>query len=412
MATAAAMREAFDREFIGPFAPLQIAVERKLSDGAVIRADRPALRAALKAADHNKVAGSVILTAASSIAPEAVKWLWPGYLAAGKFHILAGPPGVAKTTLAGAICSAFPVGGVLPDGSRAPLGDFVVWTGEDDLADTLIPRLLVAGADLNRVHFVQGARDENGKLRPFDPSCDMPVLAEALRGRNVKILILDPVVSAVAGDDHKNSGTRRALQPVVDLAAEVGCAVIGISHFSKGTQGRDVVERVTGSLAYGAIARIVLAVAKTTPEDAIDGFDRMLVRAKSNIGPDGGGFRFRVEQVPVPGHSGMFASAIHWGPAIEGHARDILAAVEVTGDPEEHSATAEAADWLRDLLDPGPLKAGDVQKQARAAGINEKPLRTARVRLGIKPCKRSFSGGWWWALPGTLPASTGDEVPT
>jgi len=56
------------------------------------------------------------------------------------------------------------------------------------------------------------------------------------------------IVSAVAGDSHKNSEIRRALQPLVDLGERTGCAILGISHFSKGTAGRDPVERVTGSI--------------------------------------------------------------------------------------------------------------------------------------------------------------------
>ena len=60
-----------------------------------------------------------------------------------------------------------------------------------------------------------------------------------------------PIVSAVAGDSHKGAEVRRALQPVVTLAQRLGCAVLGITHFSKGTNGRDPVERVTGSIAFG-----------------------------------------------------------------------------------------------------------------------------------------------------------------
>ena len=69
---------------------------------------------------------------ASTIQPEPVSWLWDGWLAAGKLHILAGAPGTGKTSLALALGAALTTGGRWPDGSRAPVGDVLVWSGEDD----------------------------------------------------------------------------------------------------------------------------------------------------------------------------------------------------------------------------------------------------------------------------------------
>ena len=99
--------------------------------------------------------------------------------------------------------------------------------------------------------------------RGLDPAHDMAKLAEAVRGLPpVRLLILDPVVAAVTGDSHKNTETRRGLQPVVGLAAELGCAVLGITHLSKNSSGREPLDRVTGSVAFGAVARVVLATVK------------------------------------------------------------------------------------------------------------------------------------------------------
>ena len=80
------------------------------------------------------------------------------------------------------------------------------------------------------------------------------------------MIIVDPIVSAVSGDSHKNGETRRALQPLVDLASDVNAALIGITHFSKGTSGRDPLERITGSIAFGALARVVMVAAKEASE--------------------------------------------------------------------------------------------------------------------------------------------------
>ena len=42
---------------------------------------------------------------------------------------------------------------------------------------------------------------------------------------DVRLLIVDPIVSAVMGDSHKNAEVRRSLQPLVDLAAFMRCAI-------------------------------------------------------------------------------------------------------------------------------------------------------------------------------------------
>ena len=82
----------------------------------------------------------------------------------------------------------------------------------------------------------------------------------------------------MSGDGHKSNDVRRSLQPVVDLAQRLGCAVLGITHFSKGTGGRDPVERITGSLAFAALARLVLVAAKVKADDGGEA-RRVLVRA-------------------------------------------------------------------------------------------------------------------------------------
>lgn len=336
------------------------------------------------------------LVCAATIRPEPINWLWNEWLAAGKLHILAGAPGAGKTTVALAFAATISSGGRWPDGSRATPGDVLMWSSEDDPKDTLVPRLTAMGANLARIYFIQSASDRNG-TRSFDPATDIGQLLAAIKHFSIlpSLLIVDPIVSAVAGDSHKGSETRRSLQPLVDLGAAKGCAVLGISHFSKGTAGRDVVERVTGSLAFGAFARLVYAAAKM-PDD--QGGGRFIARAKSNLGPDGGGYKYELQQLALPNQPQIVASSLLWGDAMEGNARDILAQAEVTEDMDTKTQTDEAQDWLRDLLIDGPVKAIDATKKAHAAGISAKSLRAARERLGIKPRKMAYTGGWMWSL--------------
>ena len=339
---------------------------------------------------------SVELIDGASIKPEAVRWLWEGYLARGKLHVLAGAPGTGKTMIALALAATVSTGGRWPDGTTCEPGNVLIWSAEDDIADTLVPRLIAMGADMHKIKFVGDKSTMEGR-EPFDPARDMPMLLRTVAGAGeINLLIVDPIVSAVAGDSHKNAEVRRGLQPLVDVGHKLGAAVLGISHFSKGTAGREVTERVTGSLAFGALARVVLAAAKRSDED---GGGRILARAKSNIGPDGGGFTYDLAPEAIEAHPAIAVHVLQWGNAIEGSARELLASAEDAGDSEGRSATDEAQSWLIELLTDGPMKASDAQKEARQAGIADKPLRTARERLRIKPYRREFSGGWWWSLP-------------
>jgi putative DNA primase/helicase len=349
------------------------------------------------------------LICAATINPEPIDWLWYLWLALAKLHILAGAPGTGKTTVALALAAILSSAGRWPDGTTARRGNVLIWSSEDDPKDTLVPRLIAMGADLSCIHFVETAQDGD-RTRPFDPATDMAQLRATIKhlGISPDLLIVDPIVSAVAGDSHKGAETRRSLQPLVDLGAAERCALLGISHFSKGTAGRDVVERVTGSLAFGALARLVFAAAKM-PDD--QGGGRFIARAKSNLGPDGGGYGYEIQQHPLPNHPDISASTVVWGAVIEGNARDILAQAETAEDTDTKTQTTEAQDWLRDLLSNGPVLADLAGRKAKAAGISEKPLRTARERLGVKPFKKNFKGGWLWALPNAKEARPSQDAP-
>ena len=111
----------------------------------------------------------VVLVNGSDLTPEPVRWLWEYWLALGKLHILAGAPGQGKTTIAIACMATATIGGRWPDGSRCEAGNVLMWSGEDDPADTLLPRLMAAGADRSKCYFVQGTRLD-GELQPFDPA--------------------------------------------------------------------------------------------------------------------------------------------------------------------------------------------------------------------------------------------------
>jgi putative DNA primase/helicase len=351
-------------------------------------------------APAGEYARDVSLIRASDVTPEAIAWLWDGWLAAGKMHVFGGAPGTGKTTIAMALAATVTTGGRWPDGTRSIAGNVVIWSGEDDPADTLIPRLALSGADLSRVYFIADIREGNER-RSFDPARDMEPLRRKLAEiGGVKLLIVDPVVSAIAGDSHKNAEVRRGLQPLVDLAGSMRCALLGITHFSKGTSGRDPVERLTGSLAFGALARVVLVAAKHQEEGEDGRTVRLFCRAKSNIGPDDGGFEYDLHQAELKTHPGIFASSVLWGEAVEGAARELLATADATGDDGEGGTLADVKRFLADLLADGPLPTKTIKADAGGAGYSWATIRRAQKALGIEPVKEGMKAGWVWRMPG------------
>ena len=341
-----------------------------------------------------KAEQGVILLKASELKPKPINWIWDGWIAGGKFHLLGGVAGTGKTTISLALASSITNGGRFPDNTRSPSGNVVVWTGEDDISDTLTPRLMAMGANLDKVHFVQGVIGEDGE-QPFNPSTDMLILQQAIaKVGNVKLLIIDPIVSVVKGDSHKNAEVRKDLAPLIQMAESMGFAIIGITHFSKGTSGKEPIERITGSLAFGAVARIVLVASKSKSDDSED--VRIFLRAKSNIGADNGGFEYSLEQAVTEG--GIETSRVLWGDAIEGSARELLVDAE---DDSDGGSMAECMQFLNSILSNGEMPATEVKKDCIGAGHSISTMNRAKKKLGIEAKKIGIGRGssWVWEMP-------------
>jgi len=342
----------------------------------------------------------VVLVCGSSMTPQPIAWIWKFWLAQGKLHVLAGAPGQGKTTLALSFMATISCGGSWPDNSCSNEGNVLIWSGEDDPSDTLLPRLMAMGANQERIFFVEATRIA-GEIVTFDPARHMDQLFAAIeRIGGISLLVVDPIVSAVAGDSHKNAEVRRGLQPLVDLAARCNCALLGISHFSKGGQGQDPTQRVVGSIAFAAVPRVVMVAAKVASSDGTE--RRMLVRSKSNVGPDDGGFEYSIEQTePRPG---IHASCITWGEAVDGTAQELLAdstGRDVNAQDEDHDG---AMDMLRSELTADRWTNSNLaSKPLEDAGYSKKAIWKATKKLGVIRHKSGFGKtlAVHWRLPGS-----------
>ncbi len=255
--------------------------------------------------------------------------------------------------------------------------------------------MTAAGADLDNVFIISGYRDK-GEDTPFDPARDFYAIQQQMENLgNIRLIIVDPVVGLISGDINKANEVRANLQPLVDISGKYQCAIVGITHFAKGRIGTNVQERILGSQAFTALARVVLTAAKDETSEK-----RILCIAKSNIGRDTGGFEYQLEQKLVETeNSKMATSCIDWGQYREGSARELLGELE-EADRKTSGAVDEAKTFLIE-----ELAYGAKQQTAKST------LKRAKYQLPIK--SRKIDTSWCWTLEDStlLKPSVSSSVP-
>lgn len=361
----------------------------KLSDGQI----KSALEGKSAAIKPVEIKPSLNIVNMSDIQAQPITWLWDGWLPLGKMTILAGAGGCGKTNLTLALIATITTGGIFPDGSKCSnVGKVLIYSTEDDPADTLKPRLIANGADISKVSIISGRTNDKGELEPFDPAQDFPKIEEYIKSNpDVKLLMIDPIISAVSGDMNKANDVRRSLQPLVDLANEYKFSVLGITHFAKGTSGSSPADRIIGSQAFTALARMAWSAAKREDEG-----DCILVRAKSNNSILEGGVRYQIESETVL--NGIETTKTVWLGTIEGTAKELLNEAE---SAESNGSTVDfAKEFLIDLLSSVEnMPSKEVQSQAKDAGFSPASIRRAQEKLNIKPFKPQGEKVWFWSLP-------------
>jgi putative DNA primase/helicase len=339
----------------------------------------------------------LIIICASEVEAKKINWLWKPRIACGKLTLLVGMPDVSKSTLSLDIAARVTHGSELPDGEgRAPLGNVVILSAEDDVADTVRPRLEVAGANLARVHIITAVKTKEGPRRNFDLSQDIERLEQAIHAiGNVVLIIIDPF-SAYMGkpgklDSYRSTDVRSVLAPLQEMAARHGIAIIGIGHLNKSGSSPAML-RVLDSVAFVAASRgVYLVVRDPENEDR-----RLFLPVKNNIGKIRTGLAFRVIEKLTPPPVFDASPAIKWEDGAVNMTADEALTFKQNG---RKSKAAERAKLLiAELLANGPTRQTDVEARAKEQQIGIKPLRTAKEAMGV--LSTQAGGAWWWSLPG------------
>jgi hypothetical protein len=223
---------------------------------------------------------------ASTFKMSAIQWLWPDRFALGKLGLLVGLPDEGKGQIFADMAARVSRGLDWPCGEgRAPQGNVIQLSAEDDPSDTVVPRLKAADADLNCIEIVNMVRSDN-KDRMFSLVSDLPLLRQKIATvGNVKLVQIDPI-SAYLGigkvDSFRTTDVRAVLSPLVELASELKVAVVGIMHFNKKVDITNALLRISDSLAFGATSRHVYAVV-----DDAENKRKLVVKAKNNLAKAG-----------------------------------------------------------------------------------------------------------------------------
>ena len=328
------------------------------------------------------------LKMADTIEPERVRWLWPGYIPFGKVTVIDGDPGLGKSTIMIDIAARLSRGVALPNGKQhAPMGT-VLLMGEDGAADTIVPRLINAEADLRKIGLRENYQDDKGEDIPPGFPSDIPLLMQDIIDANAGMVVIDPVMSYLDPDINSNNDqqVRRALMPLAGLAETTGAAIVLLRHLNK-SSGGSALYRGGGSIGFVGVSRSALILARD-PDDQ----ERVVLASnKSNLGPPPPSLHFRLEGCPNG------AAKIAW----EGHSAHTADTLMQQANDGDRTAHDEALIFLRELLgDHKPMLAREVWKQAGEAGHARNTVLRAKNTLGVVVAKaRTQDGAWTWLWP-------------
>ena len=287
-----------------------------------------------------------------------VEWLWKPYLPFGKLSVLQGNPGEGKTYFAMHLAAACTNGKLLPNMERMEPFNVIYQTAEDGLGDTVKPRLIEAGADLDRVLVID---DSDVQLTLSDERIEKAIIEN-----NAKLVIIDPIQAYLGADVDMNRANevRPIFMRLGQVAQRTGCAILLIGHLNKAA-GMQSLQRGLGSIDIAAAVRSVMFIGKLKHDPTM----RILTHEKSSLAPPGVSLAFSL------GDEGGF----RWVGEYDITADEMLSGIE----PQRETKTQQAKDLICTLLAGGKqVLSEDIDKAALERGIPGRTVRDAKRELG------------------------------
>lgn len=317
----------------------------------------------------------------AKVKTEPVSWIWEPYIPLRKITLLEGRPGLGKSFLCCSIAAGVTMGKGLPGQGTMKPGNVLFLSAEDDLADTLVPRIQPMGANLSRIFSV---------TTPFrmDPQ-GMGLLKASLVKFHPSLVIFDPLFAYFGSRVSINQAneTRALMWPLSEMATVHNCAILGLRHLAKAGGLAD--DPGVGSGDVRAAARSVLLVGS----DPSDKASRVVIHDKSNLAPNGKALGYRL----VPGE-GFFWTG-----------ESTLTREIILGDGKSTANLAEVKAWLEAELKGGPLTAKELFAAGRKASFTPDQIRNAGNAIGVEHYKSMMTGAWTYKLPEKMQAQIAEE---
>ena len=309
----------------------------------------------------------------AAVQAREIDWLWYPYIPCGKITLLQGDPGDGKSTFMLYLAAAVSTGGILPDGTKLKQENTVIYQcSEDNVADTIKPRLLRAGADCDRIAYIV----EESKSLTFDDQR----IEEALIRTKAKLVVFDPIQAYIPPESDMVNATkmRQMTRKLAELAERYRCAIVLIGHMNKTGGGKNLY-RGLGSIDLAAVARSVLMIQRDRENPDV----RYLFPVKSSLAYEGKAIRFIFDK-DIGFH--ILGTCTIDEDGLFGAAEDII---------QNKSQKAERI--LKLILSGGSLPSGKILDEMKMAGISERTVRTVMKKLGIRAYRKA--NVWYWEYP-------------
>lgn len=313
----------------------------------------------------------------SEVEPKEIEWLWYPYIPVGKVTIINGDPGDGKSTFVLNLLARITRGGYLPFSDvELPPMNVIYQNTEDDLEDTVIPRFIRAGGDVDRIFFIS----EKEKALSFSDER----IVQAIKETDAKVLIFDPLTSYIGADVSMNvaNEVRSRFNHLIDAAKKTGCAIVIVGHMNK-MQGTKALYRQMGSIDIVGSARSVLLIAPSLDDEN----NRVMAVEKCNLSERGKSIEFSVED-----------GRVEWLRHVDITADELVNSLSSSGSNRTETKQEQAKDILIDLLSEGGKPQQEVMKVMRQYDISKRTAENAKAELGIMSIK--VGSAWLWRLPG------------
>jgi AAA domain/RepB DNA-primase from phage plasmid len=342
---------------------------------------------------------------AKDVKPKHVRWSWQGRILANKPNVFFGEPGLGKGFISDDFIASMTTGRDFPDGpnTNEPC-DVLICCAEESVSETIVPRLVVAGADMNRVHFmyIKDVATDSIKEGLMRLDTDLPALRGLLRRYpDIRIVKIDPLATYMGElDPNKDKECRPLYTELARVAEEDNVCFLLIAHPNKNEEA-SAINRLSGAKALTSVFRNTWIIEKHPDDKGA----RLMMTVKANLagGSATKALKFRVINVPETNILGEDGKPIRnigkliWEGTTDHEADNVLQATANGGKERKRKIEAQnTLDLLKDFLKNGARPATDFYQKASELDITEHAVLAAKNRARVK--WERVAGTVYWAL--------------